>query len=390
MASSSCITGHSVDIHVRGGRQRVASLTTMSRVQWGRARDSKSQSVVEIAAENCAANERALDLLEPNFHEVVVFRGDDRVWEGPIRDIRWGPDGVRLISDDVKAYIDETPCSIAWPGPDDGGDRYMTERIRQIIEYELTTPYVMDVGLTSPDVRTVQRWETVVPPANMLPYLDVRASTGTGGILTTASVEAFQMTVGEHLDNLARGGLDFTTVGRSLVIWDSARELGRLQPLTEANFTGRVYVYAAGREFAAIGHVVAQGGQDDDGVDLPPAVGNAGGTHDYYGPWTRILTREDEEGSDTPSQEELNSQARRVIAGRSPVPVQVQAEGNFLLSPGMDINDLVPGVVAPIRATLSARRVAQDQVIDSVTVDESATGESISVSFVPVGPVSSL
>ena len=45
------------------------------------------------------------------------------------------------------------------------------------------------------------------------------------------------MTVGEHLRNLAEGGLDFTVIGRRLLIWDSATSIGRTRQLTDADFT---------------------------------------------------------------------------------------------------------------------------------------------------------
>jgi len=384
-----CVTVHTIAIHDRGGKQRVASLVKLASIQWSRQRSEFTQATVTISAANCESQVSELDAIEADRHELVVFRGSNRVWEGPIREVRWLSNRVEIVADDIGAYIDNSICSKAWPGPEGGGQPYMTERAREIITYELTTSYQMDVGLTVPQMVTATRWEQQTPPANVLPYLDVRASTGVGGLLTTAEVEPFQMMVGEHLRNLARGGLDFTVVGRSLVVWDSATPLGQVRPLTEADFVGEIAVVASGRDLAAIAHIVAPAGGGEE--DAPPVVGNAGAPDAYYGPWTRLLTREDEgESEHEPDIRVLNTQARRMLAGRLPVPVEIRADTGLRLSSDLTIDDLVPGVILPVRAVLNTRPVAQDQVLDKVTVNETADGETITVELSPVGTVRAL
>ena len=64
----------------------------------------------------------------------------------------------------------------------------------------------------------------------------------------------------------------------------------------------------------------------------------------------------------------------------------VTAEGGGIrLSSDLRINELVPGVVMPVRATLNLRPLAQDQRLDKVTVKEVPGSETVQVSLSPAG-----
>lgn len=378
-----CISLHRAMIHDRGGVRRVAPLVDLSEVQWIRERDRIVGAHVVISGRACSAQVDALRRIASHRHELVIYRGDDRVWEGPILQVSWFSSRVRITAHNVGEYLMGTPLTKDWPNADDGGPVYMTERIEEIITYEMATPYLMDTG--SGPV-SVPRWEGISPPVNVLPFLDVRPSIGPQGILTRSSTLAFEMTLGEHLMNLAEGGLDFTVVGRSLLIWDSAQSIGRTRVLTDADFLGELQVIEAGSEQASIAHISAQ--REDD--DSAAGVGNAGAPDPFYGVWTRLVSLASEEGTDTPSQLELNSQARRQLVGRNPAPAEVIVPegGRLRLSHDLRINDLIPGVIMPIRATLNLREVAQEQRLDRLIVKETAAeGETVQVALSPAGAI---
>jgi hypothetical protein len=383
-------------IHDRGGERRKYQLVDLDSVSWGRIRSKKSQATVTLSGRACAAQASIIDDVSraARRYEMVIFRGEDRVWEGPIIQARTRRDTATFIANDIKEYLDHTAMSIDWPNADAGGFPLMTDRIEAIINYELSTPYEMRVSTGgAAHVVTVPRWEFVDPPANVLPHLDVRFS---DSLLTRSTVVAFQMMVGEHLDNLSEGGLDYTTVGRTLLIWDSATSIGQTRKLTDADFYGDIEVVSAGSEHASIGHISATRPTESADNPLPPpdpgvvfGVGNAGGENDYYGVWTTIHTLEQEEGSGDPSQDELNSQAQRRIVGRTPVPVEliIPDGAGLRLSHDLGINQLVPGVMMPVAATLNLRPVQQDQRLDSLRVNETAAGEAIQVTLVSAGDV---
>src|SRR5690606_25134989 len=106
---------------------------------------------------------------------------------------------------------------------------------------------------------------------------------------------------------------------------------------------------------------------------------------EFYGPWMTIYNAYNEEATAAPTQAELNSQAARNVSGRSPAPMEVRVPDNstIRLSETLTINDLVPGVRIPLRATLNARAADQDQKLDHLVVQETAAGEKISVTLTP-------
>lgn len=107
---------------------------------------------------------------------------------------------------------------------------------------------------------------------------------------------------------------------------------------------------------------------------------------DYYGPWTKVFTNYNEEGTQAPTVAELNSQAQRNLTGRSPVPIEVRIPDNstILLTEALSIDHLVPGTRIPLRAVLTTRKMDQMQKIDSITVTETPErGENIQVTLMP-------
>lgn len=384
-----CISLHRVMIHDRGGVRRVDQLTDVGKVTYVREGDQITGATVTVFGRACLGQESSLLGIAARRHELVIYRGSERAWEGPILEVRWFSNRVEIVAQDVVSYTFGTPLSIDWPNEDGGGQRYMTERIRDIFLHELTTPYDMEVTVSGvPDVVEVPRWENLDPPINVLPHLDIRASLGPQGILTRSSTMAFEMMLGEHLQNLAEGGLSYTAVGRRILIWDSAVSIGRTRIVTDADFYGELQVISAGGEHASIGHVSAQRDESADEAEVPSAsVGNAGGPDEFFGVWTRLASLASEEGNDTPSQLELNSQARRQIAGRTPVPMEiiVPQDGGLRLSHDLRINELIPGVTIPVRATLNLRPVTQDHRLEKVTVTETPAGETIQISTSAIG-----
>ncbi len=350
-----CVTGHSAYIYDRGGLNRIAQLKDLSQVKWGRRRDEFSEGSIRLSGDACWEQADILSNIEPKRHELVIYRGAERVWEGPIWRVAWSSDEVEVFAHDVVAYLNGTPLTQAYSNASPN-ETFVSTRIETIIEAELPV------------------WEALDPPANVLPHVVVHHFPNEAE--TTAVTKPFEMTVGEHLDALAhRSGIDFTTVGRAIHIWDTSRNLGMLRTWTEADFFGEIIITAYGADHTEVAYVVAEDGR----------YGVAGSASSYYGPWTKIFTVYNEEGTEGPTQSELDSQAQRNLAGRSPVPVEVRVPDNssIRLSHDLTIDDLVCGVQVPLRATLNARKLSQLQKIDIVTVTETARGETVQVTLSP-------
>ncbi len=371
--TGSCVTGHSAFIYDRGGTRRLGPLVEMSSVRWERNRDGVSEAQVIIEGSACHDQAPFLEMIRSHRHELVIYRGNDRVWEGPVHRVAWYRDYVEVTAKDVIEYLMFTPLSRLWSNgfPNTGP---VSTRIGKIIEYELTTNRQQyENGI----LKTVTAWENLTHPINVLPYLQIHHFVNE--VETSAVTLPYEMTVGEHMANLAHySGIDYTAVGRAIHVWDVSRALGRTVQLTDENFLDEIIVTEYGADHAQSAYVIG-----NDGV-----YGSALKTQnlDYYGPWTKVFTAYNEEGTTEPTQGELNSQAIRNLAGATPAPVEVRVPDNsgLILSDHIRITDLVPGVQVPLRATLNARQYSQMQKIDHVVVTETASeGERIQITLVP-------
>lgn len=376
MRQAGSCQNHTAMIFDRGGTRRYGPpLLELSRVKWDRRRDSISEATIRIEGDACSSQQEFLSSIRAHRHELVIFRGRDRVWEGPINRPTIRGSFAEIHATDVVTYLKKTPLTRVWDNTYAGGGvTEVTTRIGNIIAYELTHGRVQkdDAGNNV----NVPAWESLDPPVNVVPHLVVHHFPNEAR--TAAKTLPFQMTVGDHLQALARvSGIDFTAVGRAIHIWDVSRSIGRTDTWTEANFYSDIAVSEYGSDHAQSSYTIGQDGLYGSAVN-PKNL-------DFYGPWTTIFTSYNEEATSSPTQEELDSQARRNLVGRSPAPIEVRVPDNssVILSDHLTINMLVPGVQVPLRATLNARPLAQVQKIDSVTVTETAKGENIQVTLTP-------
>lgn len=400
-----CVVGHTAQIFDRGGRRRIGPVVNLTKVKWGRQRDATSEAMIRLDGDSCDDNAEILEKSRTHRHELVVFRGRERVWEGPLHRIATGDGWAEIYAKDVSAYLFAQPMTQAYDNSTlpDGTARSttVTGRIGGIIQYEFSHGRTMFYPDTMPDaIADVAQWTAwggtatpvtggwnivmpafesndIWPSTNILPFLDVRHFPNEAR--TAMDTFAFETTVGSHLQALARqNGIDFTTLGRRIIIWDTSRNLGILPTMTEANFANDVIVTEYGSDHTQAAYSVGQNGLYGAALTLKNLA--------FYGPWTTMYTIYNEDGTQTPSQSDLDSQARRNTSGRSPSPIEVRVPDNssIFLSEDVSINALVPGVQVPLRANLNFRQIAQQQKIDTVTVSEDGEkGETVAVTLTP-------
>ena len=374
MASQECVTEHRVFVYDRGGISRFHQLTEISEVQWERDRDGTSEATVKLTGLSCERQRSITASIASKRHELVIFRGNDRVWEGPIFRIGDQGSSITIVARDVTAYLFGTALSQVWDNTGANATE-VTTRFGNIIEYELThSRTVRKVG-----GGTIVRpgWEQLDPPANILPHLQIHHFPNEAR--TSAKTYPSQMTIGTHLAGAARSsGIDYTAVGRAIHLWDTSRNIGQIRTLTEADFNGNIIVTEYGADHTQ-GAYVSSGNEGVYGQAMNPD------NLDFYGPWETVYTAYNEEGTGGPSQTELDSQASRNTSGRSPAPYEVRVPDNstIRLGPTLSIMDLVPGVRVPLRATLNARPYEQDQKLDHLRVTETAEGEKVQVTLTP-------
>lgn len=371
-----CVTGHTAYIYDRGGTNRIGVLRDLSYIQWGRQRDATSEATVRITGKACGEQMSLLENIQAHRHELVIFRGDRRVWEGPVNRPMTQTGFAEIYARDVTDYLMNTPLTQDWSNQYPNTTE-VTTRIGNIIVYELTHGRTMKFfdGTNWAD-HPVTAWEDLSPALNVAPHVVVHHFPNEAR--TSARTQPYEMAVGEHLASLARmQGIDYTAVGRAIHIWDTSRSLGETPVLTEADFYNDILVSSYGSDHAQAAYVIAQEGSYGQSLNLDGL--------EYYGPWTKMFTVYNETGTQEPTQSELNSQAQRNTSGRSPVPIEVRVPDNsgLILSDRLTIDMLVPGVRVPLRATLGARQLSQMQKLDSLTVTEDSSGEQVQVTLTP-------
>lgn len=372
MSSFLCSQHHAV-IYDRGGQQRMGEVARISEVEWNRDRDGVSEAHIVIqGGKNCESQRKFLRSISEKRHELVIYRGQERLWEGPIFRISDLGSRIEIHARDVCAYLFGTMLSREWDNRKNVVP--MTTRLGGIIQYELATSRTGRslFGNTVP----IPAWESLDPPINVLPHLVVHNFPNEAQ--TAARTLPFSTTVGLHLAYAARqSGVDYTAVGRAIHLWDTSRWIGETRTLTEADFYGNIIVTGYGADHTQLAYSTGQDGMYGEAVN----TNNLG----FYGPWSASYSAYNEEGTEAPTQGALNSQAARNASGRSPVPVEVRVPDNssIRLSDTLQLRHLVPGVRIPLLARLNARTWNQAQKLDHLTVTESEAGEDIKVTMSP-------
>lgn len=354
---------HQAYLYDRGGKRKLADLGPLSRVKWGRKRDDPSEAMVYIESVglDCA---KAMALAETNRTELVIFRGGERVWEGCITHISYHGWSVELLARDVMVYVLRTAMHNEYDNryPNNG---LVLDRVKRIMNAELA------------------RKEACDPAYNVLPHVQYIYATGNATDAGTAAhTLPYELTVFEHIDSFAaRGGLDYTVVGRSILFFDVHTRIGQTPMVTGDDFLGDPVITQYGMELAT--RVIMTDGKGHAGI--------AGGVDEYYGEWEILHQAYDEnagpvDANDVPTVAELTSQAKRTYEQGKRPPLVVRVPDNTSLNPNgvLTIKDLVPGVWIPLSASLPGRTVQQMQKLDSMTVEETAEdGETISVTLSP-------
>jgi hypothetical protein len=204
-------------------------------------------------------------------------------------------------------------------------------------------------------------------------------------------IEDYTQTAWEQIDDMAAtAGLDYTVVGRRIILWDTHWAIGRLPEMRDGDFSSPPVVTEYGMQLSNYGAVT-------NGSGVWGAARPLGETspYMYYGPIEMLASAYDEASSATdetltPASKqalinELAGQAQRNIAGRWPTPMVVRVPDNSTLNPkvGVGFEQLVPGVWIPLRSTGTCREVAQWQKLDSVTVNVGVCGELVQVVMSP-------
>lgn len=362
---------HRVEVFKRGGRKRVGEIKNCSTIEWSRVRDDISTA--RIVIDNYDIDGGALlASLRCWAFEIVLFRetvyGTERVWEGPITLLTYneGERQVVIQAKDVMAYAYRRIVKQDMDDSKTAGGDSVTSRATRVIQNAF--------GPSDP---------------NCLAYLTVLSRTDDARSYRV--LPAWTRTAFEEVDDMAANqGLDYTAVGRSIVFWGTRHRIGTLPELTNDDLGAPPIVSEYGMSMANV-YAISNG-------------------QNAYGKATRLDANGDDVecgliemlssswASDTPPDSGTYTQAglatmtasfeqsaERSISDRYPAPVVVRVPDNTSLNPTavLSIQQLVPGVVIPLRSVGELRKVVGSQKLDSVRVIEVSGNESISITMSP-------
>lgn len=189
----------------------------------------------------------------------------------------------------------------------------------------------------------------------------------------------------------ANSGLDYGAYGRAILLWGTKRRIGTLPEFKNENFGSPPIVSVYGMSTANV-YVVSDG----NGIYGQATRLDEFGKDETYGLVEMLSSSwasdsEPEEGTYTQAgldkvRASFAESAERSIASRYPPPVVVRVPDNTTLNPDtvVSIQQLLPGVVIPLRSTGTLRTVVANQKLDAVKVVQNrGASEVISITMSP-------
>lgn len=358
---------HRIAIYRRGGLIPVGEIDSISSVEWNRVRDDISDAKIVVSGWSIDCG-NLLAKLQSWAYEVVIYRDNgfsiDRVWEGPITLLTYEVDSVTIHAKDVMGYAYRRIIRQAMSDAKNGDT--VTSRATRIL-----------LNAFAPD------------DPNVLPYL--RTLTRDDDAKQYRSTPAYSRTAFEEIDDMAaNAGLDYTAVGRSIIVWGTKHRIGTLPEFRDSDLGAYPIVSEYGMSMANRYAV-----SDGNGVYGVAERLDEFGQDPTYG-LVEVLSStwasDSPEDAGSYTQEGLATirksfaaAAERSIADKYPPPVVVRVPDNTRLNPDtvLSIQHLVPGVVIPLRSTRTLRTVVASQKLDAVKVVESAGEESITITLSP-------
>ena len=362
-------------IYEQGGQKLLGEIEPMGRLVFNRVRDDIS-SATAFSNGYSADCGQLYGSVRTWMHELVIFRDGVRVWEGPITRIAYTQNSVEIEAKDVMAYAYR---------------RIMRQGYND--SYRLVQKASGSIPEQSTGVLSVVKRATMLLIQGLAPYdpnvLPYLTSIEYPDDAKQARIVAdWSRTIWEEVDDLAAtAGLDYTTVGRRILLWDTHRAIGRLPELRDGDFSDSPIVTEYGMQLATYFAVTNNAGVAG-AVEVPaktypygPIEQLASSYSDSSAASTEILTP----AALAKAQETLIAQAGRNIAGRWPAPLIVRVPDNSTLSPkaGIGFQQLIPGVWLPLRSINTPRQVLQWQKLDSISVESTEKGETVNVVLSP-------
>lgn len=367
-------------------RHLVTQITGITNLYWERTIDDFSEARVRFQpqkGDDCCGklvpkwDDNYENLIQsgvwPWSHEIVIYRDGEPVWMGPIFSIdetvnqAENTDFIQINARDYLAWVDRRVIhkSLQFGGGGNPLPNYDLVRIARKIVEDAFEPD--NIGITPADI-------PVFPDSGRL------------GRRTTRQFEARS---GDELREVARGGIDFTCVGKTIFIKGVRRD--PTQPVTELrnrDFQSGIEIRIVGAEAATKGYAVGQPPIDttDPNAKAPIGIAVAPGTPptglDPFFGLIEALTN----SSGTTSDSFLQWMAQELVDENNPPPRTVSVPAGATLSPeaNVSIHELIPGRHFKLTIKGTCSSISQYMRLSQMEVTwEPRAPERVGVTFIP-------
>ena len=382
-----CATSYTALIYYWDRRYQQLSyyttLTGLMEITWERVLDDYSECRLRFRPRNgddCCHKLKPVynasgELIEPGLqpwaHELTLYRDGDLVWAGPVFSIDEevmpdeSTDHIQIVARDFLGWLDRRVIH---------DDLYFND---QTYDLSYIAQQIILSGLRHDDLGLPQ-YMHVVPSNRKRKW----------------SVRHWEARVGEELREIARLGLDFTSVGRRIYIKGPRYEGESTPVLRTRDFLAGIEIRVVGAEAATAGVAVgATPEPDPDDPDPPPIEdipphksywpkgGPADAVDPFYGlieNWSRSESVKDEGY--------LEWIASQKVAEGYPPPLtlSVPSGSGLAATAPVSIHQLVPGTYFTILVQGMCRSIAQHMRLSQVRVIwRSDQPEEVGVSFIP-------
>lgn len=363
-------------IHWRGGSRPFTSpgVSALTGVQWNRTVNDTAEGSVTIAKGEAGAGCCGLlGRIEPYAHELSVYRDSELVWQGPVTRTLENRSTFTVEARDVTEWLART----------------VNTTILRYVSANAADP--MHRGPVQEITETIIRrnlssatWSSGVDWPRILPFIvrdddPVVTSFEKDG---SDNASAWIVPILQIMDEeLVPRGLEYTTVGRALVLGRPQTTSDTAQArLTLDHITGDVQIVRDGPSGATLVWVTNQNGQEITGTQF----GVSGVISQIYGRLDTLVTTQ----AEGLTAYDLWQLARASYNGRNPVPTSLTIPQGSSLSASAPVTmrQLVPGVRIDVSATGMCSSVTQPYRLADVDVEwDDATGEQVGISLIPIG-----
>lgn len=333
---------HQVLLAERGG-DPIIELPYES-LRWGRRLDDMSDASITVPTVGLSDEECcwAISIMQAWEHELVIHRDGTLVWAGPLAEPSFTMDSATVPARDLFAWMERRVLPV--------------DRAFDLVDLGTIFQTYVD------DVLAVENSMGLIVAAS------------TVGVIGSRSVLATELRrAADELRELARSGIDWTMVGRTMQVGGEEVPVSTLPPITADLLTD---VKATVRGLSAATHVFVVGSAGADAGE--PIVGEAGGTDATFGLLQSVFSESSIEDSNSARYAAINHLDLLELP-----PLYI--EGDLDPSVAIGIDELIPGALVDVVMDVGCRRVDETFRLLTVDVSDGVGGETVHVSFAPAG-----